>query len=56
MKLVDHTFIVKTFFMILSLLTFNSALGAVDNRFSAPLTGMEEVPPVTTNSTWDIYI
>jgi CHRD domain len=51
MKLVDHTFIVKTFFMILSLLTFNSALGAVDNRFSAPLTGMEEVPPVTTNST-----
>jgi len=51
MNLVDHTFIVKTFFMILSLLTFNSALGAVDNRFSAPLTGMEEVPPVTTNST-----
>ena len=51
MKLVDHTFIVKIFFMILPLLIFNSALGAADNRFSAPLTGMEEVPPVTTNST-----
>lgn len=51
MKLVDHTFIVKIFFMILPLLTFNNALGAADNRFSAPLTGMEEVPPVATNST-----
>jgi hypothetical protein len=26
-------------------------LGAADNRFSAPLTGMEEVPSVDTNST-----
>lgn len=51
MKLVDTTFLVKIFFMILPLLTFNSALGAADNRFSAPLTGMEEVPPVNTNST-----
>lgn len=51
MKLVDTTFLVKIFFMILPLLTFNSALAATDNRFSAPLTGMEEVPPVNTNST-----
>lgn len=51
MKLVDNNFIVKIFFMILPLLAFNSVLGAADNRFSAPLTGMEEVPPVNTNST-----
>jgi hypothetical protein len=51
MKLLDNNFMVKPFFMILLLLTFNSALGAADNRFSAPLTGMEEVPPVNTNST-----
>ena len=51
MKLVDHNFMVKTFLMILPLLTFASALGVTDNRFSAPLTGMEEVPPVNTNST-----
>ena len=41
---------IKITFIILPLITFNSILGS-DNRFSAPLTGIEEVPPVNTNST-----
>jgi len=49
MKL-DYHLIAKVSFVILPLITINSILGA-DNRFSAPLTGMEEVPPVDTNST-----
>jgi hypothetical protein len=51
MKLLDYIFMVTTFAMILTLLTLTNAMGVSDNRFSAPLTGMEEVPPVTTNST-----
>ena len=51
MKFLDLNFLVTTFAMILILLTLTNALGVSDNRFSAPLTGMEEVPPVNTNST-----
>jgi hypothetical protein len=51
MNLFDHNFMITTFAMILTLLTLTNALGVSDNRFSAPLTGMEEVPPVNTNST-----
>jgi hypothetical protein len=42
--------LVKAFLMIMSLVSFTSIF-ADDNRFSTPLTGMEEVPPVNTNST-----
>jgi hypothetical protein len=51
MKLLVPNFMVTTFAMILTLLTLTNAAAVSDNRFSAPLTGMEEVPPVTTNST-----
>ena len=36
--------------VILSFFSFNNSLAA-DNKYSTPLTGMEEVPPVNTNST-----
>ena len=36
--------------IILSLLSFHNSLSA-DYKYSTPLTGMEEVPPVNTNST-----
>lgn len=36
--------------IILSFFSFNNSL-AEDNKYSTPLTGMEEVPPVNTNST-----
>jgi CHRD domain len=42
--------LVKTFLMIMPLISFINIF-ADDNRFSTPLTGMEEVPPVNTNST-----
>ena len=34
--------------IILSFFSFNNSL-AEDNKYSTPLTGMEEVPPVNTN-------
>ena len=36
--------------IILPFFSFNNSL-AEDNKYSTPLTGMEEVPPVNTNST-----
>ena len=36
--------------IILPFFSFNTSL-AQDNKYSTPLTGMEEVPPVNTNST-----
>jgi hypothetical protein len=36
--------------IILPFFSFNDSLAA-DNKYSTPLTGMEEVPPVNTNST-----
>ena len=42
--------LVKAFLMIMPLVSFTTIF-ADDNRFSTPLTGMEEVPPVNTNST-----
>ena len=42
--------LVKAFLMIIPLVSFTTIF-ADDNRFSTPLTGMEEVPPVNTNST-----
>ena len=42
--------LVKTFLMIIPL-TSLIHIFADDNTFSTPLTGMEEVPPVNTNST-----
>jgi len=47
---IKYNFMIKITFIILPLIAFNNILGA-DNRFSAPLTGIEEVPPVNTNST-----
>lgn len=40
----------KTFLMIMPLVSMSNIF-AEDNIFSTPLTGMEEVPPVNTNST-----
>ena len=42
--------LVKTLLMIMPLVSFTNIF-ADDNKFSTPLTGMEEVPPVNTNST-----
>jgi hypothetical protein len=42
--------LLKAFLMIIPLVSFTTIF-ADDNRFSTPLTGMEEVPPVNTNST-----
>ena len=42
--------LVKTLLMIIPLVSFTNIF-ADDNKFSTPLTGMEEVPPVNTNST-----
>lgn len=42
--------LVKTFLMIMPFVSFTNIF-ADDNRFTTPLTGMEEVPPVNTNST-----
>jgi hypothetical protein len=42
--------LVKTLLMIIPLVSFTNIF-AEDNKFSTPLTGMEEVPPVNTNST-----
>lgn len=42
--------LVKTFLVIMPLISLINIF-ADDNRFSTPLTGMEEVPPVNTNST-----
>ncbi|HET8857651.1 MAG TPA: CHRD domain-containing protein [Nitrososphaeraceae archaeon] len=42
--------LVKTFLVIMPLISFINIF-ADDNRFSTPLIGMEEVPPVNTNST-----
>lgn len=42
--------LVKTLIMIIPLVSFTNIF-ADDNKFSTPLTGMEEVPPVNTNST-----
>lgn len=50
MKKLDYIFIIKILFVVLPIITFNTVFGG-DNRFSAPLTGGEEVPPVNTNST-----
>ena len=36
--------------IILPFFSFHNSL-AEDNKYSTPLTGMEEVPPVNTNST-----
>lgn len=41
---------VQTLLMIIPLVSFTNIF-ADDNKFSTPLTGMEEVPPVITNST-----
>lgn len=50
MKKKDASFL-KTFLIFMPLVSFTTIF-ADDNRFSTPLTGMEEVPPVnTTNST-----
>lgn len=40
----------KTFLMIMPLVSISNIF-AEDNIFATPLTGMEEVPPVNTNST-----
>ena len=45
-----NTLLVKPFLMIIPLISLTNIF-ADDNRFSTPLTGMEEVPPVNTNST-----
>ena len=45
-----YEILVKTFLMIMPLISLTNIF-ADDNRFSTPLTGMEEVPPVNTNST-----
>jgi hypothetical protein len=45
-----YEILVKTFLMIMPLISITNIF-ADDNRFSTPLTGMEEVPPVNTNST-----
>ncbi len=42
--------LVKTLIVIIPLVSFTNIF-ADDNKFSTPLTGMEEVPPVNTNST-----
>lgn len=42
--------LVKTLLVIIPLVSFTNIF-ADDNKFSTPLTGMEEVPPVNTNST-----
>jgi len=47
---IEYASLVKTFLMIMPLVSFINIF-ADDNRFSTPLTGMEEVPPVNTNST-----
>ena len=47
---VNYNFMVKITFVILPIIAYNNVFGE-DNRFSGPLTGMEEVPPVNTNST-----
>lgn len=46
----NYASLVKTFLMIMPVVSFTNIF-ADDNRFSTPLTGMEEVPPVNTNST-----
>ena len=46
----DFNFVFKILFVILPMVSFNSVFGG-DNRFSTPLTGTEEVPPVDVNST-----
>ncbi len=45
-----YTMLVKSFLIIISLVSFTTIF-AEEKRFSTPLTGMEEVPPVNTNST-----
>src|SRR5688500_521763 len=45
-----YELLVKTFLVIMQLVSLTNIF-ADDNRFSTPLTGMEEVPPVNTNST-----
>src|SRR5215211_811045 len=47
---IEYASLVKTFLLIMPLVSFINIF-ADDNRFSTPLTGMEEVPPVNTNST-----
>ena len=47
---IKYASLLKTFLMIMPLVSFINIF-ADDNRFSTPLTGMEEVPPVNTNST-----
>ena len=42
--------LIKSFLIVVSLISFTTIF-ADEKRFSTPLTGMEEVPPVNTNST-----
>lgn len=45
-----NLFLLTIFSSFLLIIAVQNVMG-VDNRFSAPLSGMEEVPPVNTNST-----